>query len=265
MARWPRLIIPGYPLHITQRGNNRASTFHSPNDFGRYSEMLALECARTDTVLHAYAFMTNHVHLLVTPRSTVAIASFMQNLGRRYVREFNTRYHRTGTLWEGRYKSSVVDTASYVIACMRYIDLNPVRAGLVTSPELYPWSSFGTLAFGAPDELVVPHAEYLALGASPAVREREYRALCGHPLDITIATEIRDAARSGSVVGTRGFRERTATELGRPVVRTGVGRKRSSRLSQAMRWHDDRSNAGWLPTQEAPRYQTIDSDPTSAA
>ena len=228
MARWPRLVIPGYPLHVTQRGNNRATMFHSPVDFGRFRDVLASECERTGTQVHAYALMTNHVHLLLTPRNEAAIASLMQNLGRRYVREFNARYHRTGTLWEGRYKSSVVDSASYAIACMRYIDLNPVRAGLVTSPELYAWSSFGRLAYSASDALITPHSEYLALGASPALREREYRLLCGHPLDAMFATEIRNSARSGSVVGCRGFRERIAAAVGRPVVRVAVGGNRRS-------------------------------------
>lgn len=252
MARWPRLVVPGYPLHITHRGNNRVATFHSPRDFERFREILALECTRTRTEVHAYAFMTNHVHLLVTPRDLASLASMMQTVGRKYVPEFNRRYHRSGTLWEGRYKSSVVDSASYALACMRYIDLNPVRGGLVASAELYAWSSYGRLAFGAPDALVIPHAEYLALAASPALREREYRELCERPLPAPFATEIRSAARSGGAVGCQGFRDRIAAEVGRPVVRGPVGGDRRTTSFANARITQQRPAAGSNGASDTP-------------
>ena len=142
MARPPRTVIPGVPLHITQRGNDRVRTFHDDRDITHYREIL-LDSTRTlGCAVHSYVFMPNHVHLLLTPPDPSAPARLMQRVGARYVRYVNTVYGRTGTLWEGRFRSAIVDSDRYVLTCMRYIELNPVRAGLVREPELAKWSSF---------------------------------------------------------------------------------------------------------------------------
>ncbi len=178
MARWPRIVLPGLPLHVVQRGNNRTPTFQSDSDFEHYREILTDALERTGCLVHAYVLMSNHVHLLLTSPDHRGVSRLMQMIGRRYVRFFNTRYNRTGTLWEGRFKSSLVDTASYLVTCSRYIELNPVRAGMVDSPAQYLWSSYQRLAAGSPDRLVTPHPLYSALGASPA--ERRFGGVYAH-------------------------------------------------------------------------------------
>ena len=209
MARPPRRVLPGIPLHITQRGNDRVRTFHDERDLGHFHEVLldvtqALKCA-----VHAYVFMPNHVHLLLTPPDVAAPSRLMQRLGARYVRYVNTVYARTGTLWEGRFRSSVVDSDRYVLSCMRYIELNPVRAGLASDPGLVRWSSYRHHALGEPDPLVSPHPLFVALGASPRARNEAYAKLCRQALGPDV---IRDVRRS---LGSREPREfaRSATEF----------------------------------------------------
>lgn len=148
MARPPRLEIPGVPLHVIQRGNNRAACFFGDIDRRFYLRCLAQSAVRRGCEIHAYVLMTNHVHLLVTPSEAGAVGAMLQDVGRRYVRVINTLHNRTGTLWEGRFKSSLVDTETYLLSCHRYIELNPVRAGIVTHPAAYPWSSYQHYAAG---------------------------------------------------------------------------------------------------------------------
>jgi len=153
MARLPRLCLSGIPQHIIQRGSNRQACFASAEDFAAYANWLQ-ECAdKYDVAVHAWVFMTNHVHLLVTPSSSDGVSKMMQTLGRYYVRYFNNTYRRTGTLWEGRFKSCVIDAEEYLLTCYRYIELNPVRAGMVESPSDYAWSSYGANGLGIDTKL----------------------------------------------------------------------------------------------------------------
>ena len=154
MARLPRLDLPGIPQHIVQRGNDRQACFADAADYLRYRQELGEAALRYDCALHAYVLMTNHVHLLTTPREPGGVSRMMQAIGRRYVGSFNARYRRTGTLWEGRFKSALVDSEHYVLACYRYIELNPVRAGIVTSPREYRWSSHARNAHGTHEQKV---------------------------------------------------------------------------------------------------------------
>jgi putative transposase len=205
MPRAPRLVVPGVPLHIVQRGNNRTRTFYCAEEFARYVDALHDASRRFGCAIHAYVLMSNHVHLLATPEDRWAPARMMQAVGRRIVPWVNARHERTGTLWEGRYRSSLVDSARYLFSCSRYIELNPVRAGMAAYPEEYRWSSHRCNAAGEPDPLVTPHERYLALGATAAVREAAYGALFRDPLSLATLAAIRLATRRGAAWGGRGF------------------------------------------------------------
>jgi putative transposase len=201
MARLPRLTIPGYPHHVIQRGNNRQPIFATDED---YRELLALleEHARAAGVaVHAYVLMSNHVHLLATPETADGIPQMMQAVGRRYVRFFNRRQARTGTLWEGRYRSTIIQAERYLLACMAYIDLNPVRAGMVDAPESYPWSSHGHYVSGRPDRLVTPHPIWWELGNTPFAREAAYRELVHAGLSEAQQQALTDSALRGWALG----------------------------------------------------------------
>src|ERR1043165_457929 len=163
MGRYARLVVPDVALHVIQRGNNRQDCFLHDNDRLVYLSLLrSLVCSRR-CALHAYCLMTNHIHLLFSPEDEQACSLMMRDLGRDYAAYFNRRYERTGSLWERPFKSCLVDSADYVLACYRYIERNPVRAGMVDAPCAYPWSSYAANAALRPDPLLVPHAEYLAL------------------------------------------------------------------------------------------------------
>ena len=193
MPRRPRPIVPEVPLHITQRGIDRGPTFLADDDFAFYRHALRISSVEARCAVHAYALMTNHVHLLVTPADAMGPPTLMSAIGRRYVRYFNDRYRRTGSLWEGRYRCALVDTASYVLTCSRYIELNPVRAGLVDDPAAYEWSSFCYNAHGESDPVLSPHALYLALGEDDATRRAAYRALFGTAISPAVTASIRAA------------------------------------------------------------------------
>lgn len=177
MARLPRLDLPGVPQHVVQRGNNRAACFADDEDYLGYRGGLADAATQCGCAIHAYVLMTDHVHLLVTGMERGAVSRMMQRLGRRYVASFNLRHGRTGTLWDGRFKTSLIDSQHYLLACHRFIELNPVRAGMVADPVTYRWSSFRCNALDAPDALVTPHPVYLQLGADRVRRLAAYRAL----------------------------------------------------------------------------------------
>ncbi|TVP90169.1 MAG: transposase [Thioalkalivibrio sp.] len=208
MPRKPRFTLPGVPQHVIQRGNNREPCFLAEQDYRRYLEDLAAAAEKSDCRVHAYVLMTNHVHLLVTPMQEHGIAEMMQALGRRYVQYINKRYRRTGTLWEGRYKASLVDSEAYLLTCMRYIELNPLRAGMVEHAGEYQWSSYGANAQGRPDPLLSPHPLYTALGSVPADRQHAYRELFRDHMAEAQLHEIRDALDHELVLGRSSFKDR---------------------------------------------------------
>ncbi|WP_353267006.1 transposase [Gemmatimonas sp.] len=201
MPRLPRFIQAGVPVHHVLRGNNRAGIFVDDRDRLLYRDLLLEGVRRFECLVHAYVFMSNHTHLLLTPATRDGVSLLTQWMGRKYVTAFNRRHRRTGTLWEGRFRSSVVGSARYFLACSRYIDQNPVRAGIVRAPDEYPWSSFSRLAFGTPDDLVTEHAEYRNLGRTIGERQRAYFELCTPPVDSALVLDIRRATRRGKPLG----------------------------------------------------------------
>lgn len=234
MPRIPRILLPGVPVHHVQRGNNREPIFVDDRDRRLYRELLLEGCRRLECAVHAYVFMSNHIHLLLTPSRADAIARLTQWMGRKYVRAYNTRHHRTGTLWEGRFRSSVIDSSRYFLACCRYIDQNPVRAGIVPLPAAYRWSSYTRLAHGGRDDLITEHSEYRALGPSPAERQAAYRALCLPLIEPDVAGGIRRAVRRGEVLGSAAFADEVRTHLGRPISRLGHGGNRRKGPSRGL-------------------------------
>jgi putative transposase len=201
MPRPRRAVLPSVPLHIIQRGNNRMPCFASRSDYLVYLDMLR-ECAfDCGCALHAYVLMTNHVHLLLSPSDDDGASMMMQRLGRRYVGHFNRCHARTGTLWEGRFRSSLVQDERYLMICHRYIELNPVRAGMVEAPSDYPWSSYLANAFGQPDSLVRPHLLYTRLGSDPVTRQRAYRHLFSEALSDEALKQVRQAGKGNRPLG----------------------------------------------------------------
>jgi putative transposase len=217
MPRPSRLILPDQTHHIVQRGNNRQAVFFSDDDRQVFLKWLGEALAAEGCALHAYVFMTNHFHLVITAGATDSIPRLMQSLGRRYVSHVNREYRRTGTLWEGRYKSTILDSESYVLVCHRYVESNPVRADLVSRPEDYPCSSYRHNALGTKDPLLRDHATYTALGSTAAARRAAYRELFGPGLTDEQVATIRDATQRGWVPGTDRFRQQVERALGRRV------------------------------------------------
>ena len=207
MPRRHRQCPAGIPVHVVQRGNNRQVCFASDADLKAYAHWLAEGAGKFGVAIHAWVFMTNHVHLLVTPGSGDSVSRCMQFLGRLYVRYFNYTYRRTGTLFEGRFKSCLVQSNSCLLACQRYIELNPVRAGMVSDPADYTWSSYRAHAFGQAASMWDPHPEYLALGSSQVSRIRAYRKLFSEALDTELVADIRHALNTGLVLGNDRFRK----------------------------------------------------------
>jgi len=228
MARLPRLSLPGIPQHIIQRGNNRQACFFSEQDYPVYLDKLKEYSRKWGVAVHSYVLMTNHVHLLVTPAESGSVSRLMQSLGSGYVRYINQRYGRSGTLWEGRYKSSLVDSDLYFLSVSRYIELNPVRAGMVAGPESYPWSSYPGNALGKPIELITPHVCYKALGRSDEERRIAYRALFERPIPEEGLRVIQEAVEKGWVLGSEGFKKRIERRAGRRVSPSQRGGDRKS-------------------------------------
>lgn len=193
MPRRPRKCLPGIPSHVITRGNNHQACFRSELDYYIYIECLDDALERYKVSLHAYVFMTNHVHLLMTPETETGISNVMQSLGRRYVQYFNKRYQRSGTLWEGRYKSSLISDDRYVLACYRYIESNPVRARIVQNPGDYRWSSYAFNGYGIADNLVKMHDCYQQLGKRET-RRMHYREMFETQPDRKLESQIRTAA-----------------------------------------------------------------------
>jgi len=210
VPRKPRLVIPNVPIHITQRGVDRCVTFVSDDDFALYLWMLRDASVQARCAIHAYALMTNHVHLLLTPADSEAPACLMRSLGQRYVRYFNDRYRRTGTLWEGRFRSTIVDTGRYFLACSRYIERNPVRAGIVDDPGAYYWSSYRRNASGENDAIVTPHSLYTSLGTNDDARRSAYRDLFATDTQPLEVPEIRTAPRARHTLGMTSYHQAVA-------------------------------------------------------
>ena len=222
MPRKPRFHLPGLPQHVVQRGNNRHACFFADADYLYYLEALRTAAEKFGGRIHAYVLMTNHVHLLVTPDRENALSEIMQSIGRRYVRYVNKAYRRSGTLWEGRFKASLVQSENYLLRCYRYIELNPVRAGMVDRPGEYRWSSYGANAQGAVDEVLCPHDEYRHLGTTAEERQGAYRAFFRSPLEPGAIADIRHAMDHELVVGTNQFKDevealtKRRTRMGKP-------------------------------------------------
>ena len=232
MPRLPRYPLPEVPQHVIQRGHNRHPVFFHEDDYRVYLTCLQDAVATYPSAVHAYVLMTNHVHLLVTPQQPESLAKVIQSIGRRYVHYINTTYQRTGTLWEGRYRASLVEAEPYLLACYRYIELNPVRAGMVQDPAAYPWSSYRWHALGHPDPVIREHALYLALGRTIQERHMAYRALCQEHLHASLLQEIRAAIYPGRVLGTERFKEAIETVLARRVRPGKAGRPRKTPHAQ---------------------------------
>lgn len=214
MPRSPRFDLAYVPQHVIQRGHDGEECFRVPADCRCYLAQLLHASRRWECSVHAYVLMRNHVHLLVAPSRLGALASMMQAIGRNYVNYFNAMYRRSGTLWEGRYKSCLIG-AEYVLTCQRYIELNPVRNGSVPEPLSYPWSSYGSNALGASDPAVVPHAQYLALGLSSEQRAQAYRALFQRDIEADVLRDIRAYVQQQRALGSPVFQSWVEATFGR--------------------------------------------------
>lgn len=225
MPRRARLAIAGIPWHIIQRGNNRSACFYAESDYCVYLDTLLEQSVRWRCAIHAYVLKTNHVHLLLTPETCDGPAGLMKHLGQRYVQYVNRSYQRTGTLREGRYRSCLAQSGNYVLTCSRYIELNPVRAGMVNDPAEYRWSSYRTNAMGLHSRLLQPHQDWLALGGTDSARATAYRQLFADALRRTQLDEIRTATNGGYVLGNQRFAQEIETMLNRRVVPGRPGRR----------------------------------------
>jgi len=226
MARLPRLTIPGYPHHIIQRGNNRQPIFAASADYEMLLTLLDEHARKSGVAIHSYVLMSNHFHLLATPDTAVGIPQMMQSVGRRYVRYFNQAQGRTGTLWEGRYRSTLIQAERYLLACMAYIDLNPVRAGIAETAGEYPWSSYLHYLGRRSDRLITPHPIYWELGNTPFAREASYAGLVSSGISPAQQAAVTDSVLSGWALGEpdyladlqkRTARRVTVARAGRPA------------------------------------------------
>lgn len=224
MARLPRLTVPGYPHHIIQRGNNRQAIFASAADYQYLLGLLEENAKKFGVATHAYVLMGNHFHLLATPETEDALPKMMQAVGRRYVRHFNDTQGRSGTLWEGRYKSTLIQTERYLLACMAYIDLNPVRAGMVAQARDYPWSSHAHYVGLRVDRLIIPHALYWALGNTPFAREAVYAELVQAGVSAEQQQALTQSALRGWALGEADFVAELQKKTPRRVHKAAAGR-----------------------------------------
>jgi putative transposase len=228
MARLPRLSLPGYPHHVIQRGNNRQSIFSSAADYRFLLDLLRQHARQCQVAVHAYVLMGNHFHLLLTPQEGEGLPRMMQAVGRSYVQYFNRQHQRSGTLWEGRYRSTVLQTERYLLQCMAYIDLNPVRAGMVAGPQDYAWSSFAHNTGQRADPLVSPHPLYWELGNTPFAREAAYQSLVQAGVEGSAQQALTDATLRGWALGEADFVADLQKRTGRRVSKSKAGRPRSA-------------------------------------
>lgn len=224
MARLPRLSLPGYPQHIIQRGNNRQAIATCAADYQSLLALIDDNARKFSVAIHAYVLMDNHFHLLATPETADAVPQMMQAIGRRYVRYFNDSQGRSGTLWEGRYRSTVIQPEPYLLACMAYIDLNPVRHGLVTQARDYPWSSHGHYAGLRVDRLVTPHPLFWTLGNTPFAREAAYAEMVHGGVATDQQLALTQSTLSGWALGDAAFVADLQTQTERRVTRMSAGR-----------------------------------------
>ncbi|HET7313254.1 transposase [Salinisphaera sp.] len=234
MPRLPRFHLIGVPQHVVQRGNNRQACFFDPDDYRFYLDRLQNAAAAAGVDVHAYVLMTNHVHLLVTPQRDSAVSKMMQSIGRSYVQYVNRRQQRTGTLWEGRYKASPVESERYLLTCYRYIELNPVRArNMANHPADYPWSSYHANAHGDGGHWLTPHPLYQRLGSTNQARQKAYCDLFAEAPSAETMREIRRSTQQGVVLGSERFRKEieqatdvraTPRKRGRPKQRVSPQR-----------------------------------------
>jgi putative transposase len=215
------MVLPGVALHVIQRAVNRVACFRAEAEYLVYLSLLRQLSAKHGCAVHAYCLMTNHVHLLLTPSTAQSCTLLMRDLGRRYVPYFNRRHERTGTLWEGRFRSCIVESATYVIACYRYIELNPVRACMVNDPAAYLWSSYAVNSGARADPFVSPHVEFDALAMDAQARHAAYRALFQTEIDESVLEAIRDATNGDYPLASESFKDTVIAPLG---WRTGPGK-----------------------------------------
>jgi len=230
MPRRSRIIVPGIPLHIIQRGNNRHACFFAEPDYLFYLEWLEEYAREAGCLVHAYVLMTNHVHILLTPTCPESAGRLMKRLGQRYVQYVNRVYKRSGTLWEGRFRSCIIDQKQYLFFCQRYIEMNPVRAGMVIHPREYRWSSYSVNAQGAKSSLISHHPLYLALGQADRERQAAYRGLFSQELNSDKIDKIRRATNGNFALGDSRFADEIAEMLGRRVTPGKAGRPRKKHV-----------------------------------
>lgn len=228
MPRRARIALPNVPVHLIQRGNNRQPCFFADEDCYHYLDWLAEYATKSGCRIHAYVLMTNHVHLLLSADRADAGGALMKSLGQRYVQHVNRVYRRSGTLWEGRFRSCPVQEEEYLLGCQRYIELNPVRANMVTHPAEYRWSSYRANAQGETGSLVQPHPLYTALGADASARQAAYRELFRHELEPGMVDEIRQATNGNFALGNKRFAAQVAAMIGRRATPGQSGRPRKA-------------------------------------
>lgn len=226
MARLARLAIAGHPHHVVLRAAGGTTVFRAPEEYRYFLDCLRSAAQARQLAIHAYVLMPDHVHLLATPATAAALGQAMQSLGRRYVRWFNRRHHRSGALWGGRYRSSVIEAAQYLLDCCRYIETNPVRAGLVADPASYPWSSLRHHLGLSADPIVSDHPVLWSLGNTPFERQSAYRELVGHPLSKERIERLRWGAKGGWGVGDAEFIGELERGCERPLSPRPRGRRR---------------------------------------
>jgi putative transposase len=224
MPRQPRYFIANMPQHVVQRGVDRQAVFFRAQDYELYRETLRTAAGRYDCSIHAYVLMTNHTHLVITPGTPRSLPLLMQAIGRNYVQKLNRYYDRTGTLWQSRYKASLIQDEVYLLACYRYIELNPVRAGIARLPGDYPYSSYHHNATGKPDRLLKEHAVYLSLATTREKRLAAYRALFANEFAPELLERVRDTTNACRILGDDKFKDQIEAMLGRPVRRRKSGR-----------------------------------------
>jgi len=224
MARLPRLTVPGYPHHLIQRGNNRQPIFTDRADYELLLSLIDEHARKQHVAIHAYVLMSNHFHLLATPETEAGIPQMMQAVGRGYVRTYNLRHGRTGTLWEGRYKSTLIQAERYLLACMVYLDLNPVRAGMVRDPAEYGWSSYHHYLGRRSDQLITPHPLYWEMGNTPFAREEAYASLVRSGISESQRQALTDSAVRGWALGDADYVADLQRRTDRRVTRAQAGR-----------------------------------------
>ncbi|MDI1294178.1 MAG: transposase [Methylobacter sp.] len=236
MPRKPRFYQPGIPVHVFQRGHNKTPVFFDDEDYLVYLRCLKASADLCGCRVHAYVLMTNHVHLLVTPESSTAISRLFQGIGRHFVPYMNKTYLRCGSLWEGRHKGCIIESEAYFLICMRYIEMNPVRAGMVEHAAQYRWSSYAANALGVDNAVIQPHEQYLALGSTHEARQSTYRGLFALKSDADELDIIRASLCSGTPLGNECFKKQIETMAGRKVGLIKPGRPSchsgSSRIPQ---------------------------------